>query len=340
VLGKTTGRPRAKYDNSSGPRHRKLAHALAATVQDVQSTPALAYVRCFTHRETNQQTGNVRGALWLLLSSLMFALMSTTVHELGQRLPSVEIVFFRTVFLLMLLIPIVVRRGILGMATSRWRLHLFRGLIGAMAIQCGFYAIANMPIADATAITFSRALFITILAMIFLGEKVGIHRWAATIIGFVGILIMLKPGTHGISIAAGAALAGAALVACLSILVRILSSTERNEQIMVFSAVINIFVSAPLTWYFWVKPSATDLAILVLAAVTGFAAQWSMIEGFRVGEASALAPINYTRLIFALIIGFVIFGEVPGFDMLLGSVIVVAATLYTLHRESVVKKTK
>ncbi len=268
----------------------------------------------------------------------MFAVMSATVHDLGQRLPSVEIVFFRTVFLLMLLIPIVVRRGVLGMATSRWKLHLLRGCIGAMAIQCGFYAIANMPIADATAITFSRALFITILAIIFLGEKVGIHRWAATIIGFFGILIMLKPGTNGFSVAAIAALAGAALVAGLSILVRILSSTERNEQIMLFSAIINLCVSAPFTWYFWVEPSATDLAILVLAAVTGFGAQWSMIEGFRVGEASALAPISYTRLIFALIIGFVIFGETPGFEMLLGSVIVVAATLYTVHRESIVKR--
>jgi len=205
--------------------------------------------------------------------------------------------------------------------------------------QHGHLALATASDAR-PAITFSRALFITILAIIFLGEKVGIHRWAATIIGFVGILIMLKPGTNGITIAAGAALAGALLVAALSILVRILSSTERNEQIMMFSAVINLCVSAPFTWYFWVKPSATDLAILVLAAVTGFAAQWSMIEGFRVGEASALAPINYTRLIFALIIGYLIFGEVPGFDMLLGSVIVVAATLYTVHRESVVKKKK
>lgn len=264
--------------------------------------------------------------------------MSVAVHHVGQRVPSVEIVFIRTIFYVLFLVPWVLKTGILSLATPRWRLHLVRGLVGAAAVQCGFYAIANMPIADATAISFSRALFLTILAIIFLGEKVGIHRWSATLIGFLGIVIMLKPGSASLEVAALVGLGGAALVAALNILVRMLSSTERNEQIMLYSALINVAVSAPFAFALWVSPTPMEVLMLFGAAATGFVGQWSMIEGFRAGEASALAPISYIRLIFALILGYFLFGQVPSVHMMAGAAIVVAAALYTMHRESVINQ--
>lgn len=282
----------------------------------------------------NALSPNVRGALWIVLSSFAFAFMSAGIHAAGERLPSVQIVFFRTLFQLVFLVPLIMRLGVYQLATSRWRLHLLRGLIGAAAIQAGFYALTALPLAEATALTFSRALFLTVFAIIFLGEKVGLHRWTATIVGFVGILVMMRPDVNGIQFAMVVAVFGAACVAGLGILVRMLSQTESNEQIMLFPALINLAISLPLSLMVWTSPTPTEIGIIALAAVAGFVAQWSMIEGFRAGEASAMAPVSYTRLIFATALGYWLFAEVPTQATLLGAALVILATLYTIHREA------
>lgn len=292
---------------------------------------------------------NVQGAVWVALSGIFFSLMAVGISAVGQRLASAEIVFFRTLFQFIFILPLLVRGGVAGLRTNRLRLHLLRACMAAFTVQCTFYALTRLPLADVTAISFSRSLFLTVLAVIFLKELVGAHRWSATIIGFIGVVIILQPGSAqvvpaagnltaiepGLNVAALIAVFGACLSAGMTIIIRMLSSTEANAQIMLFPTAINLLVSAPLAFIFWQTPNSIEIAIIAAAAVAGFVGQWCIIEGFRVGEASALAPVSYLRILYASALGFVFFAQVPTVSTVIGSTIIVAATLYTMHRESV-----
>ena len=278
---------------------------------------------------------NVQGAAWLIVSGLMFTLMSVGIRAAGQRLPSVEIVFLRTAFQLVFIMPMIWQVGISGLRTDRVRLHAFRALLAAMTVQCTFYAFTKLPLTDVTAISFSRSLFLTVLAVVVLKEMVGVHRWSATFLGFIGVIIIVTPGSGTMQFAALVALAGALLSAAMSVTVRMLSSTETNVQIMLFPTLINLAISIPLAAAFWVTPYWSEVAIIAAAAAAGFVGQWCMIEAFRVGEASALAPMNYLRLLFATLFGYLFFHELPGSNTIFGAMLIVAATLYTVHRESV-----
>lgn len=296
---------------------------------------------------------NVRGAVWVVISGIFFSLMAVGISAVGQTLASVEIVFFRTAFQLLFITPLLIRGGLTGLRTTRLPLHLLRATMAAFTVQCTFYALTKLPLADVTAISFSRSLFLTVLAVIFLREVVGVRRWSATIVGFIGVLIILQPGQMpagfndaevatvdaSLRIAALIAVFGACLSAGMTIIIRMLSSTEANVQIMLFPTLINLLVSTPLAIAFWRTPTLTELAIMAAAAVAGFIGQWCIIEGFRAGEASALAPVSYLRIIYASALGFVFFSQVPTVSTIIGSTIIIAATLFTLHRESLNKKT-
>lgn len=268
----------------------------------------------------------------------MFTFMALGVRTAGERLPSVEIVFFRTLFQLLFIFPLAVRTGLTGLRTNRVRLHMLRVVLAAMTVQCTFYAFTKLPLADVTAISFSRSLFLTILAIVVLKETVGRHRWTATILGFIGVLFIVQPGAGSLQIAAVVALLAAFLSACMSITVRMLSSTEQNVQIMLFPALFTLCISAPITAALWTDPTSIEIVTIAAAAVAGFIGQWCMIEGFRVGETSALAPVNYLRILFAGALGYLFFSEIPGINTVVGAGIIVAATLYTLHRETIIAK--
>ena len=283
-------------------------------------------------------SGNLRGAIWILLSTLLFSVMMALVKHAGARLPSVEIVTFRALAQLAILGPMVLRGGFEGFKTTRPGLHLLRAVMAVGAINCTFYALTHMPLADATAISFSRNLFLTLMAILVLGETVGRHRWTALAVGFVGVIMILRPGVDGFEPAALVALAAAVLVAGLGISIRLLSKTEPNVLIMVFPATMTLLVTAPMAAYVWITPTLEELIVLVIMGVVGVAAQGTLVQAFRVGEASALAPMGYVRLVFAVIIGVVVFAEVPDAITIGGSLVIVAGTLYTVHRENLKKR--
>ncbi|MCP5366607.1 MAG: DMT family transporter [Hyphomicrobiales bacterium] len=283
-------------------------------------------------------SGNLRGALWILLSTLLFSVMAAAVKYAGQRLPSVEIVTFRALAQIVILGPLVLRGGFDGVRTKRPGLHLLRAVMAVGAINFTFYALTHMPLADATAISFSRSLFLTLMAIVFLGETVGRHRWTALAVGFVGVVMILRPGLAGFEPAALVALAAAALVAGLAITVRVLSRTEPNVLIMIFPATMTLLVTAPMAAAVWLTPTLEEVAVLVVMGVVGVAAQGALVQAFRVGEASALAPIGFVRLVFAVIMGVVLFAEVPDLITVAGSLVIVAGTLYTMHRENLKKR--
>nr|MDJ0896798.1 EamA family transporter [Alphaproteobacteria bacterium] len=181
---------------------------------------------------------NLRGAVWLLIASTLFAVMGALVKFLGQRLPSFEIVWVRALVLIALTFPVLLREGVGGLKTQRPGLLFLRACLAALSVNATFYAFTQLPLADVVSITFSRALFLTVLAVLVLREVVGMHRWAATLFGFVGVLVVMRPDAGGVSFAALAAVAGAACVAGLSITVRLLSATESNTSMMAYPALM------------------------------------------------------------------------------------------------------
>ncbi|SDF55357.1 DMT family transporter [Thalassobaculum litoreum] len=278
--------------------------------------------------------GNVRGAFWILAASILFSIMSAAVKTVGARLDIFQIAFFRCLVGLLVILPFMVRAGPHVFRTRRPVLHVVRSLTGLVAMFCGFYAITHLPLADATAITFAKPLFMIILAVLFLGEVVRWRRWSATIIGFLGVLIMINPGENGLDPAMAAALAGTLCVAVVVVLVKRLSATEAPLTILFTFGIVSTLASTVPAALVWQAPTWAEFGLMVLIGSLGASGQFCMIRGFRVGEATAVVPFEYSQLLFAGIFGYVLFGNIPTLNTLASAVLIVASTLYIALREA------
>ncbi|MBC2860389.1 DMT family transporter [Stappia sp. 28M-7] len=279
--------------------------------------------------------GNVRGILWMLVASIFFTAMVTLIKILGERLHVAEIIMIRQIIMTMIVAPVIIS-GLPGsLKTQRPGLHVIRVCCASVAMLAGFTAIIHLPLADATAIAFSKTFFLTILAILFLGETVGPHRWAATAIGFLGVIVILQPGGDtGFSIYAAMAVAGAAAAGTVMIIIRKLSQVERPVTILTYQAFFVGLIMLPIAVYYWKTPTLEEWGLLLLVGMASWAGQMCNIRAFRAGEASALAALDYARLIYATIIGFLVFGELPAPATYAGSALIVAGALYTVWREN------
>ncbi|HEY9568871.1 MAG TPA: DMT family transporter [Thalassobaculum sp.] len=277
---------------------------------------------------------NARGSVWMILSSLTFAVMATGIKLLGQDLPVVEILFFRQMFVLLLVSPAIARGFPSVLKTRRWPVHLTRSLLAFVAMTAGFTALVHLPLAEATAISFARTLFTTILAIVFLHEVVGWRRWSATLVGFLGVVIVARPSPGHLSEYALLALLSAAFVAALQIALRSLARTERPLTIMTYQNVsLSILLVGP-TIYLWVTPTLEQLCFLAGIGAFMSVVQWTMIKAYGVGDASAIAPMEYGRLLFAAIAGVLVFSEYPTIHTWIGAALIIGSTLYTLRRNA------
>jgi drug/metabolite transporter (DMT)-like permease len=278
--------------------------------------------------------GNVRGAFWILCATLFFATMVSLIKSIGLRLPISEILFVRQSVMLVVALPVLIRHFPQSIITHHPWHHAARVSLAMVAMFCGFTAVVHLPLADATAIGFAKSFFITIFAIVFLKEIVGLRRWAAVIIGFLGVLIMLQPTADGIDFYGMLAVIGAAAAGLVMILIRYLSRFEEPITILTYQVVFVGLLVAPLAIYQWVWPTPSEMVTLIAIGVVSVAAQTFNIRAFRAGEATAIAALDYVRLIWAVAIGFVIFAEVPSLATLAGAALVIAASLYTVHREA------
>lgn len=277
---------------------------------------------------------NLRGALWVILSCLCIASMSALVKTLGARLDSFELAFFRAAFGLAGVLPFALAAGAGVLRSRHHGLLLARGILGTLAMMSGFFALTRLPLADATAITFTSPLFLTVLAALVLHETVRQRRWSATACGFLGVLIMLRPGDGVLEPAALAALFGALCIALVRLLIKRLAVTEKPLTIIVWFGLISTGMTALPAALVWQTPTLAELGLLVLLGGLANVTQVCMIRGYRIGEASALAPFEYFRLPFAAAYGYVLFAELPDLYTLLGASIIVGSTLYIARREA------
>lgn len=276
---------------------------------------------------------NLEGALWMIASGIVFSAQGAIVKLLGMRLDSFEIAFFRCVFGLLVVLPFVFRGGTALFLTGRPGLHVVRALVGVSGMFCGMYALTRLPLADATAISFAKPLFAVVLAATFLGELVGWRRWTATAAGFVGVVVIVRPGTQTFELAHVAALLGAFLIADVIVLVKKLQGSEKNATIMAYFGIVTSIASLGPALVVWQTPTWTELALLAGIGASASTGQWMALKAFRAAEASAVVPYDYLRLVFAILYGWLFFAEVPDGWTLAGSAILIGATLYIAYRE-------
>lgn len=273
-----------------------------------------------------------------LTAVFLFTCMTSLIKSLGDQYPTSEIVFFRSLpALLPLLLYLPAQGGWAALRTRRPGLQALRTIAGAASMFCGFYAISQMFLADYVAISFTAPLFGTLLSIPLLGEKVGIRRLGACAVGFVGILIMVQPGGSGgigFDIAVLLAIASAFLYGLVMVAMRRLGGVDKSAATVFYFTVGSAVISGAMLPFEWVTPALKDLGLLVVIGILGGIGQIFMTQAFRLAPPAIVAPFDYTAMVWALTIGWFVFGNFPAMNSLAGAGVICLSGLFILYRET------
>ncbi len=270
----------------------------------------------------------------------IFAIQDAIIKLLVADYPIMQILGLRS---LVMLIPAAIllraEGGLRCLRTDRAREQALRCLLTLLTWLTFYFAIASLPLGELAAIVFSAPLIITALSGPLLGEHVGAHRWTALLIGFLGVLLIVRPtGDAAVDWAGVAALASSFFYALAMIQTRRLTRTDSSAGMLVYSAVFMTLVSI-VTWPFqWVTPGRFDLLLLVTLGLLGGFSHYAMIQAYRLAPVYVVAPFDYTHLVWAMALGYLIWAEVPTVGMLVGATVVVSSGLYVLGREAHLKR--
>lgn len=271
----------------------------------------------------------------MLLSALAFIILQVITKMLGGKFDSIQIAFFRAVFGGIAVLPFIFRRRLTAFKTDNLPYHVGRGLFGALAIFLMVFAVIHMPLADVTVIGFTRALFLIVLAVAFLDEKVRWRRWTATVIGFGGVIVMLRPGNETFQLAALSALGASICFASAHTCIK--KCTTRKDHPMTVQSYYWLSASSltllPALW-FWITPNWDELLLLVLMGVLSGFAQIFTVYALNSGEATFVSPFDFTRLVWAALLGAVIFGEGLAPGTVLGATVIIGSNVYIAHRQA------
>ncbi len=286
-----------------------------------------------------------RGALLMLGATALFTIMSAIVKGVSDSIHFIEVMFFRSAFALPVMAVIVARGRNWGLLrTRRFPAHVVRAFTGTMAQGCSFYALTVLPLAEQTALTYTTPLFVTLLSIPFLGEKVGIHRWSAVLLGFAVIMVIaLGEGAFQggglpdrvMAIGMAVAVSQGIWSAMTTLLVRSLSASESSATIVLWQSLLMTGFTLALLPFFWTTPSPLEWVLLILVGLVGGVAQIMLTEAYASAQVSALGPYSYTSILWSVAIGWVVFSDSPGWSTLAGAALIVASGLYILHRELV-----
>lgn len=284
-----------------------------------------------------------RAAANKIASTLMFALMAAQVRYLGTDFPLGQSIFARAIISLVIVLAVYALRGQLRSAfrTERLSAHFLRGITSVFGMFFLFAAVARLPLVDATTITFLAPLMTVTLAALVLRERVRLYRWAAVLVGFLGVLIMVWPYLSGADVAmTSVALAGAACafgnavcVAAATVQIRRLTATESTSAIMVYLSLIVALAGLATLPLGWRVPTSSQMLILLGIGVCGALGQIFLTEGLRYAPASFVAPLEYSLMVWALLIGFGFFSEVPVPEVFGGAALVIGTGLWVMWKE-------
>ncbi len=274
------------------------------------------------------------GIWWMLLTGLLFVAVTGVVRHLGTDMTPMQAAFIRYAFGIVLIAPVLLRMFAARVRPSRLGLHMLRGVAHGIAVMLWFFAMARIPIAQVTAIGFTTPIFTTMGAVLFLGEVLHARRIAAVVVSFLGTLIILRPGAVSIELGAFAQLAAAPLFACSFLIAKKLTETESSASIVAY---MSVFVTLALllpALLVWRTPTLTELGWLFVTAIFATAGHYTFTRAMQTVELTVLQPFSFLQLVWAALLGFYAFSEVPDVWTLTGGAVIIASVTYIAHREA------
>jgi len=278
-----------------------------------------------------------RGIALVIASTVFLACSDALAKYLTRELPPIEIAWIRFVVFALIMLPATLYPSGGGsvLRTRRPGLQILRGLGLTSSALFFIWGLRYLPIAEASATAFVAPMFVTCMSIVVLAEKVGIRRWLATIVGLIGVLIVIRPGGSAFQAAAIFPIVSALGWAFALILTRQISGVDRPATTMAYSALVGLVVLTVLAPFVWVAPTWQQLAIAVAIGIASTAGHWIVVVAYRYADASVLAPLTYSQLVWVTLLGLLMFSEFPDNWTLLGAAIIIASGLYIAHRERV-----
>jgi drug/metabolite transporter (DMT)-like permease len=274
--------------------------------------------------------------LWMIGAAFFFSILSATIRHLTGELHPLQIAFFRNLFGLAFMLPWLARAGLGSLRTGRFGLYLWRTIIGLMSMFTWFWALALLPFAEAVALSFTTTpLFATMGAALVLKERVRLRRWSATLLGFFGVLVILRPGpAEALNIGAILVIVSCALSGATTLMVKDLLRTESSNAVVTYMVLLMTPISLAPALFVWSWPEPWTWAILIGMGLVATIGHICITHSYKLAEASAVLPYDYTRMIFAAAIGYLWFAEIPDLWTWVGAGIIAASAIYIAHREA------
>ena len=270
------------------------------------------------------------------LAMMMFSATDGAAKYLSSDIAPQQIIFLRFVIVLILILLFCIYRGQWNiLKTTQPTLQILRGLLLAVCSLIFYFALKHLPLELCAAIGFVSPLFVTALSIPFLGERVGLRRWIAVLIGLLSVLMILRPGGVSFQLAMLLPLGSSLCWAMALVLTRLMRGSEQALTVLAWSSLVGVAAVFPLVWPVWVTPNASQWTILILLGVFNGLGQYLVIRAFMLASASLLAPFSYSIIIWSMLIGLIIFNSFPDGITLVGTAILIAAGLYIWHREKV-----
>ena len=276
----------------------------------------------------------LRAALLMLGSTVFFGLMTVAIKLASASLHTFEIAFFRNFFGLMAALPLLLHHGPELLKTAQLPRYLFRCTIGVTSMMAGFWAIGHLPLAQAVALSYSTPIFVTIAAVVFLHEQVRARRWAAVAVGFVGVIIIIRPGSADFSTGTLVALIAAVLSGIVSVQIKLLSRTEPADRIVLLTTLLWVPMSLLPALTVWEWPHGIVWVWVIAAGFLGTGGHMLWTRALKLGDVSALTPISFMQLPIVAVAGWLLFQEPLDRWTALGAGVIFAANAYIAHRES------
>lgn len=279
-------------------------------------------------------------ALWMVGAALFFSGLSALIRRLGQEMHPFEVAFFRNLFGFLFMVPWLWRIGFGILRTKRLGTYTWRSLLSLASMLAWFSALPIMPFEQAVALSFTAPLFATVGAALILKETVRARRWSATIVGFLGVLLIVRPGFgDGLGLGATLAILSSMISAGLTLIVKDLSRTEPSDAVVTYMVLLLTPMSLIPAAFVWQWPPLEQWPLLVAMGALGSMGHMCLMRSFALADASAVMPYDYTRMLFATLIGYLAFAEVPDIWTWVGAGIIASAAIYIARRETLMKQT-
>lgn len=280
----------------------------------------------------------VTAILVMLLSTLFLSVMQALVRYIGDDMSAIQVTFLRSIFGLIFILPFLVGKGRAGLVTHRPGLHALRGVLIAVSTVTFFWGLARVPLAEATVLSLVGIIFGSVGAVIFLGEPMRWRRWLAVGVSFLGTLVILRPGLIEPSLGAYAVLLSSITWGLALVVVKELSRTDSSLSIIAWSLILMTVFSFVMTIPVWRWPSLEEWFVGALIGATATAGHFAMTKSLQLADATIVLPLNFTRLIWAALIGYVWFAEVPDVWTWVGSILIAGSVTYISRREAALRR--